>query len=357
MMRVLFIIEGLDRGGKERQLYEITRLMSGNDDMTVGVITFNMGGHYSKLLKECVDFYREIPKRPLKIQPFYKILGPIKLFNPDIIHTWDSLSTMFALIPSKLLNIPIVDGSIRDSGVDRGWQYYFRRFFLKRARLIIANSQAGLRYYKVDGQVIYNAIDTGRFKKPSSRKRVVMIMVASFSDYKDQKTFLDAAALLIEEGIIHKAILAGDGKFLSHFKQYVNEFLQRASHSIEFLGAISNVEEILEECTYGVLCSTSKYGEGISNSLLEYMAAGVISLATDIGGSQEIIEDGVNGFLFSEGNSQQLFELIRNAELNSEMRASVLGKASLTISSKFSYRGNVTKIIEQYQLMISSHHG
>lgn len=348
-MRLLFIIDRLDRGGKERQLYEIIRLLAGNSDIALGVITFNPNGYYSALMKGMVEYYQEIPKRPLKIEPIYKIWHPVKSFKPEVIHTWDSLSTMFAWIPSKVLNIPLVDGSIRDSGVDRGWQYYFRRFFMLRANVILANSRAGLRYYKVNGEVIYNAIDKSRFRVHGDKNPKVMIMIASFSDYKDHKTFLDAAARLIEAGIIDKALLAGEGKNLNYFKEYVSQCFMHVSNSIEFLGAVSNVEEVLEGCTYGVLCSTSKYGEGISNSVLEYMASGVISLVTDIGGSNEIIEHRTNGILFPEGNSIQLFEWVRDIESNSELRSSLRENALATIASKFSYDGNVNKLLECYR--------
>ena len=56
----------------------------------------------------------------------------------------------------------------------------------------------------------------------------------------------------------------------------------------------SNVESIVNTFTIGVLNSASIHGEGISNSITEYMALGKPVIATDCGGNRELVEDGEN---------------------------------------------------------------
>ena len=69
---------------------------------------------------------------------------------------------------------------------------------IKLADAVIGNSEAGLLYYKVkNGNVVYNAIDKNRFNK-SPQNTGNIVMVASFSNYKDYTTYLLASKLLIE---------------------------------------------------------------------------------------------------------------------------------------------------------------
>ena len=49
-----------------------------------------------------------------------------------------------------------------------------------------------------------------------------------------------------------------------------------------------------------VFCLASHYGEGFSNAVLEYMAAGLPVVATDAGGNKEAVEDGVTGHIICE---------------------------------------------------------
>ena len=64
--------------------------------------------------------------------------------------------------------------------------------------------------------------------------------------------------------------------------------------SILFLGKRKDVETLVQQIDIGVLCT---FTEGISNSVMEYMAAGKPVVVTNGGGSCELITDGVQGFL------------------------------------------------------------
>ena len=64
-------------------------------------------------------------------------------------------------------------------------------------------------------------------------------------------------------------------------------------------GRVTDVAEFLKDIDVGVLCSRS---EGSSNALLEYMAAGRAIVATAVGGTPQLIEDGVHGLLVSPGD-------------------------------------------------------
>ena len=62
-----------------------------------------------------------------------------------------------------------------------------------------------------------------------------------------------------------------------------------------FLGEVMEIPALLRRCEAGAL--VPKSNEGLSNTILEYMAAGLPTLATDCGGNRELVRDGETGRL------------------------------------------------------------
>jgi len=346
-IRVLHISGGLGPGGKERQMTELIRNFNGSR-FIMGVLTFGKNQHYSSTAKEYSSYFRELTKRPTRLEPFFTIWKCYSEFRPDIVHTWDSLSSMYAWLPCKYHKIKLIDGSIRDSGVDKGWHYHFKRFFLKQASMIISNSMAGLKAYNVEGQVVYNAIDTSRFRPAEENKEFNMVMTANFSEFKDQKTFLNAAVNLVSNNIVDNVYLLGDGLYRNKYLNWIEHEYPEIAPRFHFEGAVSNVEEYLSRCHVGVLCSTPEYSEGLSNSVLEYMAAGLVPIVTDIGGSAEIVDDSRNGYLIQPEDHHRIIELVTMLKSKPGLRGQIIGSAKSTIDEKFSKQKNIDMITMLY---------
>jgi len=255
---------------------------------------------------------------------------------------------MYSFLPSRVFGIKFIDGSVRDAGIEKGWQLFLKRFFLKRADLIISNSEAGLDHYGFSGEVLHNAIDINRFPVQNRENQINMIMVANFTDYKDHNTFFEAAIALLKNDIVDNVYLAGDGPKRQIYVDFINNNYRNLSDKIFFLGSVSNVEEYLAKCTFGVLCSTMQYAEGVSNSVLEYMAAGLIAISTDVGGMKEVIEDGVNGFLIPPGDSDSIVKVITKLRFDINTCSKITENARRTIYEKFSYKGSMNKLMSIY---------
>jgi glycosyltransferase involved in cell wall biosynthesis len=88
-------------------------------------------------------------------------------------------------------------------------------------------------------------------------------------------------------------------------------FLENRTDKMVLLGAMD----------VGVITSDS---EGLSNSIMEYMASGLPCVATNVGGNPELVHHGVNGFLTKAGDAAQLAEwlvtLADNPDLNNQFR-------------------------------------
>jgi len=345
MIKILYSIDTLGPGGKERQLVEILRGLDKNI-FKVSVVTFNSGEFYSKRVQEFTENFIELEKKN-KLTPVRKLFSIIRKWKPDIIHTFDALSSFYTYLPAKKFVVKVLNNSIQDAGVDKGWEYKFKRFFLKKADFVLANSYSGLKYYRIKGEVIYNLIDLNRFIPNLDTGEFNIIMVANFTPYKDYDTFLRAAKMLVADGIVEKVFLVGGGECFEKYKKEIDSYGEIRDRFI-LTGIVSNVEKYLSFCNVGILCSTAKFREGISNSILEYMASGLVTIATDIGSTREIIENGKNGFLVEPGNYESIYKKVKEIKDNSNLRRSILNEAKKTIEEKFNYNKNLSKLTEIY---------
>jgi glycosyltransferase involved in cell wall biosynthesis len=94
-------------------------------------------------------------------------------------------------------------------------------------------------------------------------------------------------------------------------------------------------------------------GEGFSNSILEYMAAGKPVIATDVGGAREAIIDGETGYLVaSDDDAAMASKLIEI--LGDEKRARVMGeKGKQRIAERFSSAAQLQKTLRLYNELLA----
>jgi glycosyltransferase involved in cell wall biosynthesis len=100
-------------------------------------------------------------------------------------------------------------------------------------------------------------------------------------------------------------VLIGDGEERPKLEEQIRE--AGLESNFVFLGRRSDVPELLACCDLSVLPSEA---EGLPNSVLEAMAAGLPVIATCVGGNPEIIVDGINGLLVPPQDEQALAEAI-----------------------------------------------
>jgi glycosyltransferase involved in cell wall biosynthesis len=326
-MKILFFIESLTAGGKERRLTQLMKGIRSNTDIDFNLVIMSKDVHYKEVQDLNIGIFYLIRKTKKDITVFRQFYKLCRKLKPDIVHCWDSMTAVYLLPACKLLKIKIVNGMVVDTPVKRN---IFNKDWL-RARLtfpfsdiIIGNSNAGLRAYNAQESksiCINNGIDLARFehlKEPALvRKEIfgelsdtffVIGMVASFEARKDYDTLIKTAVPLVSERNDIRFVLVGDGKDYIKIKRKVPDSL---SSKIIFLGKRSDVESIINIFDIGILLTNSKvHGEGISNSIIEYMALGKPVLATRGGGTDEVVFDNLNGFLIDHESSYQLTERI-----------------------------------------------
>ena len=113
-----------------------------------------------------------------------------------------------------------------------------------------------------------------------------------------------------------------------------------------FLGIRTDVSGLLSCCDVGVLASLA---EGLPNAVLEYMASGLPTVATSVGGVPEIIENEVSGLLVPPGNPAALAHAILRLVNDEELRGRLAKAGRERMLAKFDFGRVVEEVTQLYE--------
>ena len=348
-MRILFFTESLIRGGKERRMLELLKYIKQQTDYELSLVIMEDVIEYEYVYDLGIPIVL-IERKGLKYdpRPFIKFYKYCSSFKPDIIHTWTKMSTFYA-IPTKLIRkIPLITSMIADALTDHNlssFDHLFYRTDFYFSNVIISNSKAGLKAYKINSpraKVIWNGVSLERFQNQydivkvrddlSVTTKFMVIMVATFSLLKDYDLFLDVAKEIqkIRDDVTFAGV--GDG---SEWERINKRVENEKINNVILPGQQKEVEKIIAASDIGILCSNS---EGISNSIIECMALGKPVISTDLtGGSKEIILQGETGYC-CERNVEKIVYLLDSLLNNTDLRISMGNKAKDRIASDFTIK-------------------
>jgi len=353
-MRILYFIDSFPAGGKERRLVELMKGLKSRGGFELGLVVMSDDVHYKEIYDLGIEVHFVIRKTKKDFSVFSRFHRLCKKFKPDIVHCWDSMTAVYLVPVCKMLRIRLVNGMVADTPRKRN----FRNKTWLRARLtfpfsdaVIGNSKAGLAAYGASGKksiCIYNGFNFSRTGNLLNGKHTreeldirtphVIGMVASFSVFKDYKTFYAAANLLLDKRSDVTFLAIGDHTDSGESKKLAGD---ARAHHFRFLGRQSGVESYISMMD---ICVLSTFTEGISNSILEYMALGKPVIATDGGGTKEIVVEGETGFLVAPETPVQLAEKMEILLNDASLRRRLGQAGQKRVMSHFS----IDKMVEAY---------
>ncbi|MBE0675613.1 MAG: glycosyltransferase [Bacteroidales bacterium] len=358
-MKILFVIDTLGSGGKERRLTELLKALKTRQEIEFELVVMSNDIHYTEILDLGIKIHRIIRRSSKDLSVFKKFWLRIKEYNPDAVHCWESMTAVYLAPVCFLLRCSLINGMVTNAPANQHMKnHHWRRGRLTFpfSKFVVSNSVAGLEAYRVPerkGVIIPNGFNFERLNKIAGEEHIreelkietehIVGMVASFSGQKDYSTYFKAAQLVLEkrDDVTFLAIGPGTDSALAW-----NLVKTKNKNFFRLLGKRDDVENLVNALDIGVLAT---FTEGISNSILEYMGFGKPVIATEGGGTGEIVLDGITGFLVQPENPSEMANKIEALLNNRELRKGMGGAGLERVSSGFSIEAMVGKYIDLYR--------
>lgn len=267
----------------------------------------------------------------------------------SLVHTNNALSVNLAAIAaSGRLHIPVVSHQ-------RGFMRLtvFHRYMVRKVDRFVCVSNAVNRHYSAQGidpaklVTVHDGIDLEKYSPRRKQSNGFLVgWFARFERWKGCLVFVEAARKVLSVLPSAKFVMAGAGPEEETVKRIVSSdpiFAERF-----FLpGFRSDAAEMMANCD--VVVNSSIEPEPLSNTALEALALGIPVVASNVGGNPEIVENGVNGFIFEEGNPERLAEAILELASDSATRERFGAAARERAERLFDARRYASEIQELYE--------
>ena len=363
-MKILYVITGLGEGGAERITSELAdQMLSYGHTVKIvylkGDIVIRPKSNDIEIiylgLDKLVDFFKAF-------QNYKKLLHE---FKPDIVHAHMVHANIFARICRNFMPIPRLICSAHSSN-EGGWLRMIAYKLTHRFAEVTTNvSQSASNKFEEVGAVpsgkiitVYNGIDLTKFEKKNDNDKLrnelginvdipVFLAIGRFDEAKDYSNLLHAFSIFKETLTFKEKqpalLIAGDGELRSELENLICTL--NLHSDVILLGRRDDIPALLNMADFFVL--SSKY-EGLPTVVIEAMACETYVIATDCGGSAEIM--GTTGKLIPIQNSSALSNAIH--EVLKLSQASILNNNLLArkrVENKFSLKSSTERWIELYE--------
>jgi L-malate glycosyltransferase len=371
--RVFFLVDSLEIGGTETQAVELAlRLDPADYAVTLGCLRMR-GPLLAKLERTNVSVMEwQVRGGVNSPNGMYQILRLARFLRHnrfDVAHMHDLWSNLLGIPAARLARVPVVISSRRDLA-HLAWYTPRRRKILRHLQslssaVLVNSGQVREQLVREDGfqpesiRIIHNGIDLDRFKSiRSDRNRLfpglqdckLVVNVANMhSDIKGQPLLIHAAREVCANFPQARFVLIGDGTCRTAFESMAAEL--GLKQNFLFLGQRHDVADLLACCDIAVLASQA---EGFPNALLEYMAAGLPAIATDVGGSREVVEHGVSGLLTAPDDPSALAKSILSLLQNPAAALELARAGRERVRRDFSFDRLISDVDAMYTELLST---
>jgi L-malate glycosyltransferase len=365
--KVFYLLDSLNIGGTEVQAVELaTRLNPERYDVTLGC------------LRARGPLLERFEGSPVSVREFYpqggcdSVHGIYQMFRLamflarcrfQVVHTHDLYANVLGIPAAAMARVPVIISSQRDLGhLDfyQGKRRMWLRRLQKLSTAVLTNSRAVrdavLAEECLDPEkirVIHNGVDLERFGQRSpdrawllpgaSQEKWIILVGNMHHDVKGHAVLVGAAASVVREFPAVRFLLAGDGERRKSLEEHIAR-IGLEKHFL-FLGRRTDVPRILSCCDLAVLPS---HAEGLPNALLEYLAAGLPTVASRVGGNLEIIQHGKTGLLVPPEDSSALAGAILQMLGDPGLAAELGRNGRACVSAEFNFQRMIEKTDRMY---------
>jgi glycosyltransferase involved in cell wall biosynthesis len=335
--KVILAIRSLEIGGAERQFIELVK------NLNLSKFELCIISNYKGSLdKEISDFNHILMHKKgfWDIKYFYRLILFIKNFKPDIIYCFmpDMNITMSIAKIIGIFRFKLIWGQFGSEPDFKDYASIMKKLYQIQKRIeftvngVLSDGTQGLEFYRKMGyrlkewEVIYSGTDINRFKRNESDRIVfrqkfglssdsIAIGICSRLDpMKGYYTFAEAAKNIMNQfkNVYFFSIGYGDDSI----KENSIKILGDNANRFIWLGKISQPEKYLSG--WDIYCSTSLYGEGFSNSIIEAMSCSLPVVATKVGEAEHQV--GISELVIEPGNSKILEKTLISLIVNDKIK-------------------------------------
>lgn len=344
---------------KERDLTKIKCSSSGIKEYILGFMyTFKNLLSFLKLARWLVVSDLDQPKHLLKmfflIPPCFFIFEKLKKNPPDIVHLfWGHYPSIVGFLVKR--NLPHVRLSMFLGAYDLEYKLGVSASLLKETDFVFTHAKANMK------QLHDLGIVTNRVSIVHRGTQCKKFLPVINNEKKDDDLWLSVGRLLPSKGFDKvlqvfkeykdknckaKLLILGDGPFRKELSKMVCSL--DLEDSVQFRGYVEQKEVIKYMGRAGVfLLLSSKEGERLPNVLKEAMLAKCICVSSFTPGIDELIENGVNGFIVDEKSYHQIVNLI--VSLTKVHKNKIRESAQKTILENFDIEISIKKYLKIWE--------
>ena len=363
-LRVAHLVYDLIRGGSEGQCARIAMGLA-QKGLPHRVAVFHRRGYFLDAVEAACGPVREVPirhaVRPATVREIARLATWLRRERIDVLHAWDADAAIFGQFAAQWAGVKFV-ASRRDLGqIYPRWKLALLRRADRMAVRVVANAEAIREHFIAQGTpadkivVLPNLLDveerdrlaqspySGRERLPEGRRLVV---VNRLDPEKNVGLLIAALPLVRKEVPDAVLIVAGDGREMPALRAQAAAL--GVADATCFLGETTETPALLSLCEIGALVPSRN--EGLSNTILEYMAASLPVLATDCGGNRELVQDERTGLLVPADATPQAVAARWRQLLGDRDMAQRLGHAGRRIvESRFSREATLARFAAFYE--------
>lgn len=341
-LRISFIAGTLAQGGAERQLYYILGALvrAGAD---IRVLCLTSGEFWEERITALGIPVIHVGQRESRFARLMRIAGEVRRHRPMIVQSQHFYTNPYAALAARMTGGCEI-GAIRNDVISEiaANGRVLGPLCLRLPRRLAANSRAaietalrlGARPRKI--LLLPNVIDTDHFSPSESaeRDRIRIVTAGRLVEQKRIDRFLRiVAAVRARTARPVEVEIFGRGPLLDDLRSLARD-LGLPDDVLRFTDVVADARKIYRDADIFML--TSDF-EGTPNVVLEAMSSGLPVIATSVGGTVELIEDGESGFLSGADEIEKMIsaciELIESPDLRSKVgaraRARVVSRYSL----------------------------
>ena len=363
--KVLQVIDTLNLAGAQWVVCELTKGLADREIYSLEVCCLREGGPWAQKL-ENLGFQVHILGKKTKydLRCLLRFIILCRRLKPQVVHAHDMTAMWWGTLGAWLAGAPVIiatkHGRARLFLPTLGKKLMYKALATITDKIIAVShhlkdymiQHEGINPAKIE--VILNGIDLSDFRKTadvSAAKKelgipadnAVVGIIASLTPVKNHTTLIKAGHLIRQSLPKVTFLVIGDGPLMRQHQKLVHE--SGLADAFIFLGNREDVPSLLPVFDVSVLCSLY---EGISITILESMAAGKPVVATHVGGTPEVVKDGLTGYLVPPENPKELAEKIR-CLLESPTLAKSMGTAGREfVEREFSYARMIEETKQVY---------